>query len=97
MATCQHLDHIDNGRLPSSDGCQLCLAIGGTWIHLRMCSTCGHVGCCDSSPNRHASAHNHKTDHPLIRSFEPREEWYFCYPDSLVFELDNAPPAPSHH
>ncbi len=92
MANCQHLDRIDNSQLPASDGCQDCLAIGGSWVHLRMCSTCGDVGCCDSSPNRHASAHNHKTGHPLIRSFELREEWYFCYPDQLAFELPDAPP-----
>ncbi len=96
--TCTHLDSIDHSRLPSSfDGCPDCLAIGGRWVHLRMCSSCGHVACWDSSPHKHATAHHDKTDHPLIRSFEPREEWFYCYPDGLTFKLDDVPPAQSHH
>ena len=93
---CSHLDTIDNTRAPSADGCEDCLAMGARWVHLRMCSECGHVGCCDSSPNRHATAHHTTSGHPLIRSFEPEEEWYYCYPDDLVFELTGAPAAPSH-
>jgi uncharacterized UBP type Zn finger protein len=61
-----------------------------------MCMTCGHVGCCDSSPNKHATAHWHLTSHPLVRSFEPGEDWWWCYPDELRFEVPDAPPAPSH-
>lgn len=72
------------------------LQAGGHWVHLRMCQECGHLGCCDSSPNRHATARGHTTEHPLVRSFEPGEGWFYCYPDELVFELDGAPPAPSH-
>jgi uncharacterized UBP type Zn finger protein len=71
------------------------LATGGWWVHLRMCQQCGHVGCCDNSPGRHATAHHHSTDHPLIRSFEPGEEWFWCYPDGFAFELD-VPAGPSH-
>jgi uncharacterized UBP type Zn finger protein len=59
---------------------------GGQWLHLRLCLTCGHVGCCDSSPNKHATRHYHATKHPLIRSFEPGEEWVWCNADELLFE-----------
>ena len=60
-----------------------CLASGGKWLHLRICLTCGHVGCCDDSPNRHATAHYHAASHPLIRSLEPGEEWSWCYVDEV--------------
>jgi len=93
--TCTHLDQIHTVA-PSADGCEDCLRIGGQWMHLRMCQTCGHVGCCDQSPNKHATAHFHATSHPLVRSFEPGEDWYWCYADELFFELENAPPAPHH-
>ena len=93
---CAHLDTIDPTAVPSADGCEDCLKIGGRWVHLRMCQTCGHVGCCDSSPRRHATAHVHDSGHPLVRSFEPEEEWFWCYVDEVVFERDDAPPAPSH-
>lgn len=69
---------------------------GVIWVHLRVCQECGRVGCCDSSPGQHATAHYHAVAHPVIRSFEPGEDWYFCYPDELVFELGDAPLAPSH-
>jgi len=92
---CTHLDAIFEVE-PSGDGCVECLQIGDSWVHLRMCSTCGHVGCCDNSKNRHATKHNHSTGHPIIRSFEPGEDWYFCYPDDLMFELQGAPAAPHH-
>ena len=65
-------------------------------MYLRMCEQCGHVGCCDSSPNRHASAHFRTDGHPDVRSSEPGEEWFYCYADELAFELEGAPPAPSH-
>jgi uncharacterized UBP type Zn finger protein len=61
-----------------------------------MCQECGHIGCCDSSPNRHATAHHRSTAHPLVRSFEPGEDWFYCYPDNLAFEIDGVGPAPSH-
>src|SRR5581483_4928556 len=69
---------------PSARGCEDCLRIGARWVHLRLCLTCGHVGCCDSSPNRHATAHFHGTSHPIVRSLEPGEEWAWCYVDEIV-------------
>ncbi len=84
MARCTHLDTIKVLELPESvEGCEDCLREGGVWLHLRICLACGHVGCCDDSPNRHASAHNHATGHPLIRSLEPREEWSWCFVDEI--------------
>jgi hypothetical protein len=65
--------------VPNADGCADCLRLGTPWVHLRLCLTCGHVGCCDSSPMRHARAHFHATDHPIIQSFEPDENWRWCY------------------
>jgi len=64
---------------PSAPGCEDCLMIGSVWVHLRLCLTCGHVGCCDSSPNRHARKHFHASAHPIIQSFEPGEDWRWCY------------------
>jgi uncharacterized UBP type Zn finger protein len=92
---CTHLDQILDVP-PSGDGCVECLLTGDWWVHLRMCSTCGHVGCCDNSKGQHATKHNHATNHPIIRSFEPGEGWYWCYPDELFFELEDAPAAPVH-
>jgi hypothetical protein len=94
--TCTHLDQVADVEPSTPAGCEDCLAIGGRWVHLRLCQTCGHVGCCDNSPNRHATAHFHATDHPLIRSFEPGENWWWCYADELLFEVEGAPPSPSH-
>ena len=87
---------IDPQVAPSGDGCVECLEMGGSWVHLRMCSTCGHIGCCDNSENQHATKHNQSTGHPVIRSFEPEEGWYWCYPEELFFELEGAPAAPHH-
>jgi hypothetical protein len=95
-ATCTHLDQIHEVE-PSSSGCEDCLAAGRhDWLHLRVCQSCGHVGCCDNSPMRHATDHFNTVTHPIIRSYEPGEDWYWCYPDNLAFELEGAPPAPSH-
>jgi len=95
--TCTHLSTITDRLVPSSDGCEDCLRTGDRWVHLRMCMTCGHVGCCDSSPNRHASAHwRAHPDHPIVRSYEPGEDWWWCYADRVVFEVAGAPAAPSH-
>ena len=94
--SCTHLGLIAEVT-PSSPGCEDCLAGGHhDWVHLRVCQECGHVGCCDSSPRRHATAHFHGSSHPIIRSYEPGEDWYYCYVDDVMFELDGAPPAPSH-
>jgi len=92
---CTHLDQIADVA-PSGNGCVECLLIGGWWVHLRRCAECGHIGCCDNSPNKHATAHNHSTQHPLIQSFEPGEDWYYCYVDDIVFELAGEGPSPSH-
>ena len=93
--TCTHLDRVAEVA-PGADGCEECLAGGGRWVHLRICMSCGHIGCCDSSPSRHATAHHRGTTHPIIRSFEPGEDWWWCYSDEVGFEVDGAPPAPSH-
>jgi monovalent cation:H+ antiporter-2, CPA2 family len=71
---------------PRTNGCEECLKIKGQWVHLRLCLTCGQVGCCDNSPNRHATKHFHHTKHPVIRSLEPGEDWGFCYADDLFVE-----------
>ena len=94
-AVCGHLDRIEQ-VLPSGDGCKECLAIGGRWLHLRLCMSCGQVACCDSSPNRHASKHAAADDHPVARSFEPREEWFWCYVDDVAFEISDLNPGPYH-
>jgi len=98
---CSHLDQVEVRELPAEvDGCVDCLAIGGKWLHLRICLTCGHVGCCDDSPNRHATAHSHATSHPLIRSLEPGEVWSWCYVDEIAMVIDGItgetriPPSP---
>lgn len=96
---CGHLDALCDALPslhPSGPGCEECLASGGRWVHLRMCQSCGHVGCCDSSPGRHATAHHAATRHPVVRSFEPGEEWFWCYDDGLAFLVPSAGPAPSH-
>ena len=87
--SCTHLDQIAIVDLPEPiAGCEECLKIGGRWVHLRMCQICGKIGCCDSSPNRHATAHFHETSHPIIRSAEPGETWSWCYVDEIAFELE---------
>jgi uncharacterized UBP type Zn finger protein len=80
---CTHLDQI-RVRHTDQKSCQECLKTGDTWVHLRLCLTCGHVGCCDSSKNKHATRHFHATKHPLIRSIEPGESWLWCYVDDLM-------------
>ncbi len=81
---CRHLDQIRPVH-PHTRGCEECLKLGDTWVHLRMCMSCGKVGCCDSSKNRHATAHWHASEHPIVRSLEPGEQWYWCYVDELGF------------
>jgi uncharacterized UBP type Zn finger protein len=101
MATCTHLDHVKVLELPeSSDGCEDCLRIGGKWLHLRICLECGHVGCCDSSPGRHATAHSHESGHPIMRSIEPGEDWSWCFLDEVGLRIPDVhgqtriPPSP---
>jgi hypothetical protein len=92
--TCTHTDTIP-GAAPAAEGCVECLATGDWWVHLRRCM-CGHVGCCDSSPNKHASKHSRDVGHPVVQSFEPGEDWYWCYVDELGFEIPGEGPSPSH-
>ena len=83
---CSHFDQARAVKPRTPDGCEECLRTGDEWVHLRLCLVCGHVGCCDQSPNRHASKHFHQTKHPVVRSFEPDEDWAWCYVDELGFE-----------
>jgi len=83
---CTHLDTIRDVHPRTPKGCEECLAMGGRWVHLRLCLGCGHVGCCDSSPNRHATAHNRQSGHPLVRSLERGEDWAWCYVDEVMLE-----------
>ncbi|MGH9834484.1 MAG: UBP-type zinc finger domain-containing protein [Blastocatellia bacterium] len=82
---CTHLNQIRQVA-PRAEGRQECLATSDWWVHLRLCRICGHVGCCDSSPNKHATKHFHQTRHPIIRSLEPGERWNWCYIDEIAWE-----------
>lgn len=87
MSCCSHLFEIGNDVTPKTpNGCEECLKTGDRWVHLRLCVTCGHVGCCDESKNKHATKHFHSTSHPIIKSFEPGEDWGWCYVDELFLE-----------
>jgi hypothetical protein len=91
MGLCSHLDLIRITALPTSiAGCDECLKIGGRWMHLRMCMTCGKVGCCDSSPNRHARAHARDAGHPIVRSAQPGEDWSWCFVDEVDVVVEAA-------
>ena len=100
MNCCSHLFEIGDVIPSSPNGCEECLKMGDPWLHLRLCVTCGHVGCCDDSPNRHATAHFDAASHPIIRSLEPGEEWNWCYVDKVAFLIDGIrgetriPPSP---
>ena len=87
---CAHLDQVADVE-PSGQGCADCLATGGRWLHLRVCMSCGRVGCCDSSPNRHASAHARAEGHPIVQSYEPGEDWWYCFVDDLAFAVAGGP------
>ena len=83
---CTHIQNLQAAKPRTPDGCEECLRTGGRWMHLRLCLECGHVGCCDNSPGRHATAHFRSSGHPIIRSFEPGEQWGWCYVDEIEFE-----------
>ena len=83
--TCTHLDTIQPVT-PSADGCEECLKMGAEWVHLRLCLTCGHVGCCDSSRYKHATKHFHRAKHAIVQSIEPGEDWKWCYVDEVLIE-----------
>jgi uncharacterized UBP type Zn finger protein len=86
--TCTHLEQIQILQLPEQvAGCKECLQTGDPWLHLRICLECGQVGCCDDSPNRHATAHAHSSGHPIIRSLEPGENWSWCYVDRIAMNI----------
>lgn len=89
-SACTHVDQVRDVS-PGADGCEECLAAGGRWVSLRLCLTCGHVGCCDSSPGKHATAHHEASGHPIIQSFEPGEDWCWCYPDERGVDVPGAP------
>jgi hypothetical protein len=89
MADCTHLDQIQVPRPAEVSGCEECLKVGARWVHLRVCRSCGAVGCCDSSPNRHASKHAGATGHPIISSVEPGEDWSWCFVDEVAFVVES--------
>ena len=85
--TCHHIDQLTHDVKPSGNGCVECLKSGDAWLHLRLCEVCGHVGCCDESKNKHATKHFHATGHALMKSFEPAEDWGWCFIDEVYFEV----------
>jgi uncharacterized UBP type Zn finger protein len=88
MARCTHIDQVQFRERPGEiAGCEECLRSGGSWVHLRMCQICGRIGCCDSSPGRHATGHARAEGHPVMRSVEPGEEWSWCVVDEVAFVL----------
>lgn len=78
---CTHLEGLEAVEARTPEGCEECIASGDTWVHLRMCLSCGHVGCCDNSKNRHATGHHQDVGHPVVESFQPDEDWKWCYVD----------------
>ncbi|MCU1452440.1 MAG: hypothetical protein JWN46_586 [Acidimicrobiales bacterium] len=96
MTPCRHLEEI-RPVIPSSDGCFDCLRDGRRdWVHLRVCQSCGLVGCCDSSPAHHARRHAAVARHAIVRSYEPGEQWFWCYVEDMAFELPGLAAGPSH-
>lgn len=83
---CEHLANVHDVKPHTTRGCEECLKIGDTWVHLRLCMQCGQVGCCDNSKNKHASKHARDVGHPVVRSFEPGERWLYCYPDEIYYD-----------
>jgi uncharacterized UBP type Zn finger protein len=86
MTTCKHLDQVHDQH-PKKRVCEDCVKTGDTWVHLRVCLSCGHVGCCDSSKNKHATRHYHESKHPIVQSIEPGEDWGWCYADEVGLDL----------
>jgi uncharacterized UBP type Zn finger protein len=84
---CTHLDQVTAPRPAEVEGCDECLRTGMQWVHLRVCRSCGRVGCCDSSPGRHASAHARESEHPIITSLQPGEDWSYCFVDGEAFVI----------
>jgi uncharacterized UBP type Zn finger protein len=86
MAECEHLDIAEEKKPNTPEGCEECLQAGDRWVHLRLCLSCGHVGCCDSSKHKHATKHYFRSKHPVVRSFEKGESWRWCYVDEVMWE-----------
>jgi CPA1 family monovalent cation:H+ antiporter len=87
MEACEHIKSANRDTAPRTpEGCEECLKTGDQWVELRLCLTCGHVGCCDSSKNKHATQHFYETKHPVMRSFQPNEKWMWCYVDKVTAE-----------
>ena len=84
---CSHLSTVKSVKHPKKRECEECVKMNSSWVHLRTCQTCGGTRCCDSSPNKHETAHNHESGHPIIRSAEPGEDWSWCYVDEIAFRL----------
>ncbi len=94
MQKCSHLDQVEVLEVPGGvEGCEECLKTGGWWVHLRLCLSCGHVGCCDNSPSKHATRHFRSSHDPVIQSYEPGEDWAWCYVDDLFIEPAPLPDA----
>ena len=97
---CAHIKAITTVKQPRKRVCEECVKIGARWVHLRTCQECGRTLCCDDSPNRHATAHQHATEHAIIRSLQPGEDWCWCYLDEIAFVVDGItghtriPPSP---
>jgi uncharacterized UBP type Zn finger protein len=87
VAICSHLDQITIQPPDTAPGCEDCMRTGDRWVHLRVCLSCGHVGCCDSSKNKHASKHADEAGHPIVRSAQEGETWCWCYADKVMFEI----------
>jgi uncharacterized UBP type Zn finger protein len=84
MSVCEHIVEAQDPPAKTPQGCEECLAMGMRWVHLRKCLSCGHIGCCDSSPGKHATAHYKETSHPVMTSFEPGENWRWCFVDNVI-------------
>jgi uncharacterized UBP type Zn finger protein len=83
---CEHIKEVDPSIPGNTKGCEECEKMGSNWVHLRLCLTCGHVGCCDDSPNKHATKHFEELGHPVIKSYEGKESWKWCFVDHLLIE-----------
>jgi uncharacterized UBP type Zn finger protein len=86
-SACEHLDRVQVAKPETTEGCAECLRSGDRWVHLRVCRTCGEVGCCDSSPNHHASSHAAAAGHPIATSMQPGESWSWCFVDRVAFDI----------
>ena len=96
-SNCPHIEAIESLKQPKAHECEECVKIHARWVHLRTCQTCGVTLCCDSSPNRHASRHAAEHGHPIVLSFEPGEDWCWCFEDQVAFAVDGLPVTVTQH